>query len=111
MIVDSMRKYKQTAFEEGKVEGILEGKAEGILEGKLEGIQQGIQQGFQQGVQQGIQQGVQQGIQQGVQQGTQQTKLEFVRTMLHNQLDIALIVKITGLSESEILKLKNTSSH
>jgi predicted transposase/invertase (TIGR01784 family) len=91
MIVDSVRKYKQTAFDEGK------------LEGKLEGIQQGIQQGFQQGVQQGIQQ--------GVQQGTQQTKSELVRTMLHNQLDIALIVKITGLSESEILKLKNTSSH
>jgi predicted transposase/invertase (TIGR01784 family) len=83
MIVDSVRKYKQTAFDEGKLEG--------IFEGKLEGIQLGFQQ--------------------GVQQGTQQTKLEVVRTMLHERLDIALIAKITGLSESEILKLKNTSSH
>jgi predicted transposase/invertase (TIGR01784 family) len=71
MIVDSVRKYKQTAFEEG----ILEGKAEGRLEGELE------------------------------------EKLKVARLMLHDQMDISLITKFTGLSESEILKLKNTSSH
>jgi len=83
MIVDSMRKYKQTAFEEGKVEGILEGKAEGILEGKLEGRLE----------------------------GELEEKLKVARLMLHDQMDISLITKFTGLSESEILKLKNTSSH
>ena len=71
MIVDSVRKYKQTAFEEGKVEGILEGRLEGELE----------------------------------------EKLKVAWLMLHDQMDISLITKFTGLSESEILKLKNATSH
>jgi len=60
MIVDSMRKYKQMAFEEGKAEGNMK-------------IRQKI-----------------------------------ARKMLHEQMDIALIVRVTGLSEAEILELKNS---
>ena len=64
MIVDSMRKYKQMAFEEGKAEGIREG----IME----------------------------------------IKQEIARKMLHEQMDIALIVEVTKLSKAEILELKNS---
>ena len=60
MIVDSMRKYKQMAFEEGKAEGNMK-------------IRQKI-----------------------------------ARKMLHEQMDIALIVRVTRLSEAEILELKNS---
>jgi predicted transposase/invertase (TIGR01784 family) len=72
MIVDSMRKYKQMAFEEGKVEGIREA------------------------------------IQEGIRTGIQQTKLEIARKMLHEQMDIALIIRVTKLSEAEILELKHS---
>ncbi|MEZ5672478.1 MAG: hypothetical protein R3E08_08875 [Thiotrichaceae bacterium] len=81
MIVDSMRKFKQMAFEEGRIEG------------KVEGMQQGIEQG----------------IQQGMEQGMRQYKLEIARAMLNEQLDIALIVRVTGLSESEVLQFKNVT--
>jgi len=60
MIVDSMRKYKQMAFEEEKAEGNMK-------------IRQKI-----------------------------------ARKMLHEQMDIALIVRVTRLSEAEILELKNS---
>jgi predicted transposase/invertase (TIGR01784 family) len=30
-----------TAFEEGKIEGMIEGKIKGIIEGKIEGIMEG----------------------------------------------------------------------
>jgi len=72
MIVDSMRKYKQMAFEEGKAEGIRETRQEGIREGRME------------------------------------AKQEIARKMLHEQMDIALIIKFTKLSEAEILELKNS---
>lgn len=76
MIVDSVRKYKQMAFEEGKAEGIREG--------------------------------IQEAIQKGIRTGIQQTKLEIARKMLHEQMDIALIIRVTKLSEAEILELKNS---
>lgn len=65
MIVDSMRKFKQMAFEEGKIEGM--------------------------------------------QQGIQHNTFEITRAMLSEQLDIRLIMKLTGLSEAEVLQIKNVT--
>ena len=72
-------------------------KQRGVLEGRKQGMQQGIQQGMQQGIQRGVQQGVQQGMQ------------KVALSMLQKQADIAFISEVTGLPETEIIKLKNGS--
>jgi len=71
------------AMREGKREGIKEGKREGIKEGKREGIKEGMKEGIKKG------------------------KREDAKMMLMEGLDLKLIIKITGLTESEVLELKN----
>jgi len=67
------------AMREGKREGIKEGKREGIKEGMKEGIKKGIKEG----------------------------KREIAKKMLMEGLDPKLIIKITGLTETEVLELKS----
>ena len=83
-----------------------EGKVMSLFQNVLDKErQEGKQAGIQQGMQQGIQTGIQQGMQQGVQQGMQQVVLN----MLKKSADMAFISEVTGLSEAEINKLKNSS--
>ena len=51
--------------------------------------------------------GRQEGKQAGIQQGVQMRDKQVVLNMLKNRLDIELICKVTGLSTTEINKLKN----
>ena len=98
-----------TAREYIKEEGRREGMQQGVLKGRQEGVQQGIQQGREEGMQQGRQEGMQQGVQQGVQQGREEERRQVALSMLKRSLDVSLIVAVTGLSEAEIIKLKNGS--
>lgn len=49
--------------------------------------------------------GIQEGMQTGIQKGIEQTAIK----MIKQNLDLALISSVTGLSSDEILKLKNNS--
>ena len=49
------------------------------------------------------------GRQEGMRQGRQAERQHVVLNMLKSQLDTSLICKVTGLSETEIKKLKNNS--
>ena len=51
----------------------------------------------------------QKGQQDGIQQGMQQERQQVVLNMLKKQADMAFISEVTGLSEEEIKKLKNSS--
>jgi len=53
-----------------------------------------------------INQGISQGIEQGISQGQREEKYNMAERMLNENIDISLIVKVTGLAESEILQLK-----
>jgi len=77
------------------------GRAEGEARGRAEGISQGITQGISQGITQGISQGITQGISQGITQGILQT----AKVMKDGGVDIDTILKYTGLSADEILRL------
>jgi predicted transposase/invertase (TIGR01784 family) len=70
-----------TAYDEGKMEGILEGKKEGILEGKKEGILEGTMKGKMEG------------------------KIEIVKQAKFMGLSTQDISKLTGLSEADIAAL------
>ena len=51
------------------------------------------------------QRGEQRGMQQGMQQGIQQKAREDARKMLDEGFEVAVIARITGLSEKEIKEL------
>ena len=48
------------------------------------------------------------GFEEGVEEGIEQNKLEVVINMLNENLNMELISKVTGLSEKEIIKIKET---
>ena len=57
----------------------------------------------------GRQEGWKKGQQEGRLEGRQERDKEVVLNMLQKKLDISVIAEITGLSEAEIKKLKNSS--
>ena len=68
-------------------------KEKGRWEGEREGLRKGRQEGRQEGEREGLRKGRQQ----------------VVLNMLKEKADIAFIAKVTGLSEKEIKRLKNSS--
>lgn len=54
----------------------------------------------------GIEQGIVQGIEQGIEQGAEKRNVEIVKTMLKEKVPLVDISKYTGLTEKEIMKLK-----
>lgn len=58
--------------------------------------------------QQGMQQGMQQGVQQGMSVGAEKEKVEVVKRMLSNNLDVSLISLATGLTQEEVLKIEGS---
>ncbi len=66
-----------------------EERSKGLKQGRLEGLQKGRQEGLQKGLQKGQQ--------------------ELILKMLKAKADLSFISKVTGLSEQELKKLKNSS--
>ena len=64
------------------------------------------QKGIKKGIEQGIQKGIQRGIEKGIEQGEQAQKMEVARRMLKEEMDLDLIIKISGLSAQSIQDLK-----
>ena len=75
--------------------------AQSIDELKEEGLKQGIERGIEQGIEQGIER--ERSMQEELRK---QEKLETIRKMLAEGLDIKMISHISGLSIAEIEKLK-----
>ncbi|MEK0291889.1 hypothetical protein P5F77_15620, partial [Caldifermentibacillus hisashii] len=66
-------------------------RGEAMREGKEEGIEEGIKKGMEKGRKEGIKEG----------------KREDAKMMLMEGLDLNMILKITGLTESDVLELKS----
>ena len=71
-----------TAKREGKEEGLAEGREKGLAEGMERGLAEGMEKGMN------------------------KRSLEIARKMLANGMDAAMVMEITGLSESQLLQLK-----
>ena len=65
-------------------------------------MQEGYSEGMSHGLEEGLKQGFSQGISQGISQGAHDKAVETARLMLANNIDIAVVVKCTGLSIKEI---------
>ena len=63
--------------------------------------------GLERGIEKGVEKGIEKGIERGIEQGIESRNLEVAINMLNKKLDISLIEAVTGLTETEIIKLKN----
>ena len=68
-------------------------------------IEQGIEIGFERGIEQGIEQGIERGIEQGIEQGIELRNVEVAKNLLAMNFPINDIMKATGCTEEQILKL------
>src|SRR5699024_2745385 len=62
--------------------------------------------GVEKGIKKGIKKGIQEGIEKGIQEGQQEEKIEIAKNLIKERAEIALVIKATGLSKSEVEKLK-----
>lgn len=60
----------------------------------------------EEGLKEGLEQGIEKGIEQGLEQGTRQSKIEIATELLKNNVSKDVIMKSTGLTESEIEELE-----
>ena len=108
MVFGSKRHYLKL----GGLFGVRRSDFRQIVEkiGKRTGFRRNIQKRRFMDIQEEIKQrGVLEGRKQGMQQGREEERRQVILNMLQNKLDIALITKVTGLPEAEIIKLKNGS--
>jgi predicted transposase/invertase (TIGR01784 family) len=54
----------------------------------------------------GKEEGLAEGMEKGIEKGMNQRSLEIVRKMLAKGMDVATVMEITGLAESQLLQLK-----
>ena len=57
-------------------------------------------------IKQGFEKGIELGIEQGIEQGVLIAKLDDAKNMLDEGMSVDLIVRVTGLSEEDILNVK-----
>jgi predicted transposase/invertase (TIGR01784 family) len=84
----------------------MEGLEQGLAEGLAEGIEKGIEQGIAQGIETGIEKGIEQGIEQGITQGKLAEKQAIAKGMLAKNLDLKIIVELTGLTMQAVIELQ-----
>ena len=65
---------------------------------------EGIEEGFEQGIEKGIKQGVKKGIEEGI----EQNKIEMIKGMLKENIDIKTISKVASVPINEIKKIEKS---
>ena len=63
-------------------------------------------EGKEEGLAEGMEKGLAEGMKKGMEKGMNLRSLEIARKMLANGMDAAMVMEITGLSESQLQQLK-----
>jgi len=74
--------------------------------GLAEGMEKGLAEGMEKGLAEGMEKGLVKGMAEGLEKGMNKRSLEIARKMLANGMDVAMVMEITGLSESQLQQLK-----
>lgn len=69
-------------------------------------IKNSIDTAKREGKEEGLAEGMEKGLAEGMEKGMSQRSLEIAGTMLAKGMDVATVMEITGLSESQLLQLK-----
>ena len=104
-MIDEAQKAKWDAYAIREY-AIETGLKEGLEKGLKQGLKQGIEQGIEQGLKQGLKQGIEQGIEQGLEKGMDQKAREMARSMLAEGDSVQKVIRISKLSESDVLAIK-----
>ena len=75
---------------------------------KREGKEEGLAEGMEKGLAEGMEKGLAEGMEKGLAEGMEKRSLEIARKMLENGMDAAMVMEITGLSESQLKQLKGS---
>ena len=75
-----------------------------------DGYVRGLKEGHASGVQEGKKLGIKEGLARGTTEGAQSKQRDIAANMLAKGMDAALISELTGLSEEDILELKQTDT-
>ena len=67
--------------------------------------EEAVEEGYSEGLEKGLEKGIEQGIKQGIEQGIKQRNIDIAKNMIKENIDIAIISKVTGLSVEDIKKL------
>ena len=71
------------------------------------GKEKGLREGLQQGLERGLERGLEQGLKQGMKRGQREARLATARNLVQvTTLDNATIAQATGLSEADVLALR-----
>ena len=68
-------------------------------------IAEATEEGFNKGHEKGIEQGIKEGIKEGIKKGHEQAKIDMVKKMLKENVDIDIIAKVSSLTKEEITEL------
>ena len=69
---------------------------------------EGKEEGLAEGMEKGLAEGMKKGLAEGMEKGMNKRSLEIARKMLENGMDAAMVMEITGLSESQLQQLKGS---
>ena len=69
-------------------------------------IKNSIDTAKREGKEEGLAEGMEKGLAEGMEKGMNKRSLEIARKMLANGMDVAMVMEITGLSESQLQQLK-----
>ncbi len=69
-------------------------------------IKNSIDTAKREGKEEGLAEGMKKGLAEGMEKGMNKRSLEIARKMLANGMDAAMVMEITGLSESQLQQLK-----
>ena len=67
------------------------------------GLVEGLEKGMAAGIQKGMEKGRKEGIEQGIEQGRAEKEKQIALNLIANGFDIPTIIRITGLTEEEVL--------
>ena len=79
-------------------------------DGYIRGLKEGHASGVQEGKKLGIEEGHASGVKEGLARGIAENQRDIAANMLAKGMDAALISELTGLSEEDILELKQTDT-
>ena len=71
-----------------------------------EAEEKGLEKGMKKGLEKGMKKGFEQGIEKGIEQGIEQGMIKVAKELLGHNVDIDIILSSTGLSKTELEKLK-----
>jgi predicted transposase/invertase (TIGR01784 family) len=61
---------------------------------------------YKDGLQKGKEEGVEEGLEKGIEKGQKEREIAIAKAMLKQDMSIEMIVKLTGLLEKDVKKLK-----